>query len=162
MANSDRPKGFEPKGGALRSNEYVAGGDIFPGDCVHMEADGLVDAAAAAEAILGVALSKAASGEVVLVSDDPNQLYIVQADGADIDAQTDINLNYDILATAGSAAFNLSRQELDSSTGNTTATLQVKLIAIDPRPDNALGAQVDCIIRINNQNYAGSTGTVGI
>lgn len=162
MANSDRPKGFEPKGKPLRVNKYIAGGNVFPGDCVHMEADGKVDAAAAAESILGVALSKAADGEDLLVSDDPNQLYIVQADGSDVDAQTDINLNYDIVATAGDTAFDISRQELDSDSQATTATLQLKLIAIEDRPDNALGAQVDCIVRLNNQDYAGGTGTVGI
>jgi len=162
MANDDRPKGFEPKGYPLRVNKYVAGGTIFPGDAVHMEDDGKVDAAAAAEATLGIAISKAADGENVLVSDDPNQLYIVQASGSDINVETDINLNYDILATSGSTAFNISRMELDSTSGGTTATLQLKLIAIEDRSDNALGAQVDCIVRLNNQNYAGGTGTVGI
>lgn len=162
MANSDRPKGFEPKGYPLRINRYVAGDTIQPGDAVHMEDDGKVNVAAAAEAVLGVAISGGTDGNEVLVSDDPNQLYVVQADGTDIDAQTDINLNYDLLATAGNTAFGISRHELDSSSGNTTATLQLKLVSIDERPDNALGAQVDCIVRMNNQNYAGGTGTVGI
>lgn len=163
MANSDRPRGFEPKGEPIRINKYESGAEIFPGDAVHMEADGQVDPAVAAEAVLGVALNYAsAAGKEVLVADDPQQQYIVQADGSDVDAQTDINLNYDIIATAGNSTYKISRQELDSSTGATTATLQLKLLAIEEREDNALGAQVDCVVKINNHQLAGGTGTAGI
>lgn len=163
MANSDRPRGAEPYGRQRRITPYTAGATIYPGDFVHMEADGLVDPAAAAEAICGVAVSyAAASGDEVLVADDPDQQFIVQADGSDIDAQTDINLNYDILATAGDSTYRRSNHELDSSTGNTTATLQLKLIGIQPRVGNALGAQVDCIVTINNHQHKGGTGTAGL
>lgn len=163
MANKDIPRGFEPVGKVRQSIELTAGGRIFPGDCVHFEADGKVDAAAANEAIAGVALSYAdADGDPVLVCTDPNQLYRVQADEDDIDAQTDINLNYDILATAGDTTYKQSRQELDSDSGNTTATLQLKLLKVEARPDNALGAQVDCIVKINNHQMGEHTGTAGL
>lgn len=162
MANDDRPRGFQPKGEPIRVNKYTAGGTIYPGDCVHMESDGKVDAAAASEALLGVAINKAVDGGDVLVADDPQQQYVVQASGSDIDAQTDINLNYDILATAGNSTYDISRQELDSASGNTTATLQLKLLAIEEREDNALGAQVDCIVKINNHQLGSHTGTAGI
>lgn len=163
MANKDIPRGFEPVGKVRQSVELTAGGAIYPGDCVHFEADGKVDAAAASEAIAGVALSYAAAdGDSVLVCTDPNQLYRVQASGSDIDAQTEINLNYDILATAGNSTYKQSRQELDSTSGGTTATLQVKLLKVEPRPDNALGDQVDCIVKINNHQMGEHTGTAGL
>lgn len=163
MANVDRPQGLRPKGDVLRANEYVAAGAIYPGDAVAMTAAGKVVAASASDPLCGVAAGYAAAdGDAVLVWDHPEQMFLVQADGADIDAQTDINLNYDFVATAGDSAYRVSRMELDSSTGATTAALPLKLLAVDKRPDNALGANVDCIVKINNHKLAGGTGTVGI
>lgn len=157
MANQDRPQGFQPKGEPIRVNAYQAGGTIYPGDAVKQDANGQVVSASAGDALLGVALGKAVSGEDVQVADDPDQEFVVQADGADVDAQTDINLNYDIVATAGSSAYNISRMELDSDTGATTSA-QLRLLGIDKREDNALGAQVDCIVMINEHQLKGTTG----
>lgn len=162
MANKDRPRGFEIEGQLLRESRYVAGGEIYPGDAVSTNAAGQVVAASATSALLGVAIGRASSGEDCMVADHPDQKYVVQADGADVDAQTDIGLNYDIVATAGNSAYEISRMELDSDTGATTATLPLKLLDIVRRSDNALGAQVDCIVKINNHQLAGSTGTAGV
>lgn len=153
MANPDRPRGAEPKGDPIRVNEYVAGAQVRPGDIVSMQADGKVDPYVAGSGIkpLGVCLSNAADGENCQVSDDPQQLYVIQADGSDVDAQTDIGLNYEVVATASNSSFKISRHELDSDTGAVTTTLPLRLVAIENRPDNALGAQVDCIVQLNNQ-----------
>ena len=51
MANSDRPKGLRPYGDILRETPYTAGAAVYPGDAVHLEDDGKVDPAAAAEAM---------------------------------------------------------------------------------------------------------------
>lgn len=162
MANLDQPRGAMPVEGAKRVRPYKAGATIYPGDFLHMEADGLVDPADASEAICGVAASYATSGNEVLVYDDPDQLFAVQSDSADIDAQTDINLNYNIVATAGDSTYRRSKHELDGDSGATTATLPLKLLAIQPRPDNALGASVDCVVAVNNHQLKGSTGTAGL
>lgn len=163
MANRDEPQGFQPKGDPKRMNEYVAAGVIYPGDAVMQEAGGRVIVGAATNALIGVAASYAsAAGESVQVWDDPDQLFVVQADEADVDAQTDIGLNYNLLATAGNSTYRVSRQELDSSTGADTATLPLKLLAIEKRPNNAFGAQVDCIVKINNHQLDGGTGTLGV
>jgi hypothetical protein len=163
MANQDQPRGLEPKGSPLRKNKYVSGSAVYPGDAVKLDSSGRVAVAAASDALCGVAASYAsAAGEDVWVWDHQDQLFCVQADDADIDAQTDIGLNYDILATAGSSAFKISRMELDSSSGATTATLPLKLLAIEARPNNALGAQVDCIVKINNHQLSGGTGSAGV
>lgn len=168
MANADRPTGFRPYGPLLRVTEYTAGAAIYPGDLVIMSDDGKIDPAATGgstftAAALGVALSYAsADGEACAVADHPDQLYVVQADGTDIDDQTDIGLNYDVVGTDPDTTFGVSRMELDSSTGATTAATPLRLIKIDDRPDNALGAQVDCIVRINNHQQSVGTGSAGV
>lgn len=168
MANKDQPRGAVPYGRLRNASKYEAGSEIRAGDFVTMADDGQIDPVAVdgssyTSNVLGVALSNANSaGDPVLVADDPNQKFIVQADGADIDARTDINLNYAILATAHNSAYKKSQHELDSDTGDTTATLPLKLLEVMPRIDNALGAQVDCIVQINNHKLSGGTGSAGI
>ena len=163
MANKDVPGGAVPVGPVLRASEWVAAGAIYPGDFVSQEAGGRCASASASAALCGVALSYASgAGEKVIVADDPNQLFEVQADESDVDAQTDIGLNYDILATAGNSTYKCSRMELDSSTQNTTATLPLKLLRIQPRIDNALGGQVKCVVKINNHQLGSHTGTAGV
>lgn len=162
MANADRPNGAVPQGEAKRTSSYIAESQIQPGDWVKQNANGTVEPASASNALLGAALCSAAAGEKCNVSDDPDQRYIIQADEADIAAQTDIGLNYNIVATASDSTFETSRMELDSSSGAATATLPLKLIDIDKRPDNTFGAQVDCVVKVNNSQQAGGTGTLGV
>lgn len=162
MANLDRPRGAEPKGKPLRENAYVAGEAIYRGDLLKKANTGKVVRAAASDALIGVAAASAAADEKVLVWDHPDQQFVMQADGGDIDAQTDILLNYDFVVASPDTTYSISRTEVDSSTGDTTATLPLKLLAVDERPDNALGAQVDCIVKINNHQLASGTGTAGV
>lgn len=168
MANRDEPRGLQPWGRLLRVTQYVAAGAIGRGDAVKLEAGGRVEVASSggssfAGALAGVALDAAdAAGDVVRVADDPNQRFVVQADGADIDAQTDLGLNYELLCTDRDSATKESRQELDSSTGATTATLPLRAIEIDRKINNALGAQVDVIVKINNHQLGSGTGVAGV
>jgi len=158
MANGDRPAGFKPFGKALRVSPYVAGEAIYPGDCVRMQADGKLDVAAASESLLGVAASYAAAdGDEVLVWDDPNQMFIGQCDGSDVDAQTDIGLNYNLVATAGNTTYRTSRQEIDSDSQATDSNLPFRSHYIETRPDNALGAQVELVVSINNHQLQKSS-----
>lgn len=148
MANLDQPCGAVPYGELRRAQKYTAGSTCYPGDFVALAADGMVDPAAAGAAMLGVALSYASGvGVEVLVADDPDQMFQVQASATEVDAQTDIGQEYDVLATAGSATYKISRHELDSASAADPAGL--RLLAIDERPDNALGANVDCVVMIN-------------
>lgn len=162
MANKDRARGFEPHGSLLRQEPYVAGAEVFPGDAVVLSDDGKVDpATSAASPILGVALTYAAAdGDEVMVADHPDQQLIVQADGSDIDAQTDIGNNALILSTAGDSTYRVSRQELDSSTLSAVATTSgsypLRVMRVDARPDNEAGAQVDVVVAINNHQLGQS------
>jgi len=152
MANKDRPRGAEPYGETRTEGKYIAGSAIAPGEFVQKSADGKIDPATSISTCLGVAVSRAAAdGDAVLVADNPEQKYIVQADGSDIDTQTDVGLLYNILPTADDTTYEIARMELDSSTGlvSTTGNGALRLLAIDDRPDNAFGAQVDCIVKVS-------------
>lgn len=156
MANKDRPRGAEPMGEIKSVTKYVAGAAIAPGEFVQQSADGKLDPATSVSVCCGVALTRAAAdGDDVIVADSPEQKFIVQADGSDIDTQTDIGLLYNILDTADDTTYRIARMQLDSSTGDagTSANGALRLLAIEDRPDNALGAQVDCVVKINKHQF---------
>lgn len=157
MANTNRPKGFRPYERAIRETPYTAGGTVYPGDAVHMEADGLVDAAVASEALVGVAATYATSGNEVLVWDDPQQKFVVQADDGTTLAQTAIGLNYNIVATTGNTKYKQSRQELDSDSGATTSTLPLRLIGVSREEGSEIGEFAKCVVVINNHQLANNT-----
>jgi hypothetical protein len=163
MANLDQVKGAEPWGGCLRVREYVASGAIYQGDFVTQEAGGRVAQAAATNALCGVALNYAsAAGEKVLVADHPDQEFVIQSDDSTIDAQTDLGLNYDITVAAANTSYKRSGMELDGSTQATNSDLPLKALRIDPKVNNALGANVDVVVVINNHQLKGGTGTEGV
>jgi hypothetical protein len=163
MANADTPMGFLPYEKVLSASVYQAGGTIYPGDACKFKDDGtVIVAAAGTDALMGVALEKATSGEKVLIADNPSQKFIVQADGTEFDAQTDIGLNVEVEPTAGDSTYNCSRMEIDSSEAADTATLPIKVLGVLPSADNALGAQVKLIVKINNHQLGSHTGTQGV
>lgn len=167
MANSDLPRGFRPYGELKHVGIYIAGGTIYPGDAVvkdggassttRMRAQ--CTAASGAQSgvkLLGVALNYAVAGEAVRVADDPMQLFAGQADGSDFDNNQDLNLNADLLATAGSSTYKVSQMEIDSSSLATTSTLQVQVLGYVDRHDgkNAMGANAELIFKINAHQLA--------
>lgn len=162
MANADIVKGFQPYGKVISANIYQAGGTIYEGDLVKLDSGGQVVQAAATDACLGVALAYAASGASVLVADSPAQKFIGQADDATIDAQTDLNLNYDIIVAAANTTYRRSGMEVDASTQSAVATLPLKVLRVLPAIANALGANVDVIVKINNHQLGSHTGTAGV
>lgn len=172
MANSDLPRGFRPYHDLKNVGIYVAGGTIYPGDAVKFETGASnttqkrarVVAGAAAGALCGVAMNYAVSGDIVRVADDPMQLFVGQADGAEFDANEDLGLNAPLVATAGDSTYKVSRMEVDSSDLATTATDEFKIMGIVSRQDgkNAFGANVELILKINNHQLSGGTGTAGV
>lgn len=162
MANADTPNGLLPVGPVLRIQQYEAGSAIYPGDPVALASDGQIDRSAG-PALIGVALSYAsAAGVKVLVADHPDQMFEIQSDDSSIDAQTDMFQNYDIALGSADTTYKKSQAELDGDTNSATATVALKLLRIMPRVNNALGANVKCVVKLNNHQLAGGTGTAGV
>ena len=103
--------------------------------------------------MLGLCLSYAsAAGQQILVADHPDQQLSAQGDEAEFDAQTDIGQQCDLLATAGSSTYKVSRQELDSSNIGTGDGFQI--LSIERSVNNAFGANCQVIVRINEHQLA--------
>ena len=92
------------------------------------------------------------------VIDDPNQLFVVQAD-EDIE-RADLGKNADIVIGTGNTSTGVSANELDSSSINTTAALNVKIISLYDIPDNAFANFALVVVKINEHLY-GSAGVAG-
>lgn len=162
MANKDMVKGAEPSGRLYEMTVYKAEAAVYPGDFVKKNANGTVEQAAAAGAVLGVAMNYAAAGADVLVADHPDQRFVIQCDDDAVNEQTDIGLNADIVVAAANTTYKRSGMELDSSTIATTATLPLKIISVARDVDNALGANCKVVVRINNHQNSAGTGSAGV
>ncbi len=162
MANKDMVQGAMPFGRVLRAQTYLTEAAVYPGDFLKLNAGGTVEQAAASNACIGVAAHYAGAAAEVLVYDDPQQLFMIQSDSADVDAQTDIGLNYNIVVASANTTYKRSGMELDGDTGATTATLPLRLVSMCPRVDNAFGANVLCVVRINNHQNGSHTGVAGV
>lgn len=97
------------------------------------------------------------SGQITAeVVDDPNQLFLIQAD-EDI-VQADFGKQASILYASGSTVNGVSGTTLDSSTIAETATLVLTLVGVFTKPGNALGENyTQVIVKINAHLY-GSLG----
>lgn len=56
----------------------------------------------------------------------------------------------------------MSLVSLDNSTTSTTATWTVKIMGLDPRANNAVGAYANWLVVVNNHILKGGTGTAGV
>lgn len=92
------------------------------------------------------------------VLDDPDALFMIQADGTV--AQADVGLNAGLVQTAGSTTVGKSKVALDQSTLATTNTLPLRVLAIHTGPENAAGdAFTDVIVKWNvGHQLVGTTG----
>ncbi len=130
-----------------------------------------VDLAAAGDAIRGVVMgfvpvwgtpsvnyAAASTAGYVLVCDDPDAIFEIQEDGVGGQiAITAIGNNADIVVAAGSAVTGYAGTLLDSSDVK-TATAQLRILSIVPRPDNALGAYAKFRVLINEHELKSTTG----
>lgn len=96
----------------------------------------------------------ASTQRVLLVDDDPNALFEVQEIGTGTPfTANDIGLNCNISVVAGSTVTGLSGTVLDNGTEATTNTLDVKIVGLVNRPDNAVGAFAKWLVRINRHRF---------
>jgi hypothetical protein len=192
MANQDAPFGLRPlrsgSGSDLTGmqNKYrIASGyatAIFQGDLVAVVTGGGIERVGAGGSglILGVfngcrytdptsgketfsnyyPASTSASDIEAFVIDSPHALFEVQSDEAFPVA--DLFGNFDIVATAGDSNSGISRIELDTSSGATTATLPLKAVDISQDPENSdvSSANTNVVVMINNHLFSG--GTAGL
>ena len=190
MANLDAPFGLRPARTSISSqqqNRYRIAANyntsIFQGDLVAMVTGGGIERVAAGGSgfILGVfngceftdpttgkptfsnhyPASTNASDIIANVIDDPNAVFVIEADAAY--PVTDLAGNYDILATAGDTTSGTSRIELEVGTSDSTvATLPLKAIDISQDPENSdtSTANTNVIVKINNHLF--SAGTAGL
>ena len=96
----------------------------------------------------------ASTARVAKVCDDPNALYLIQADGSI--AATDVNYNAAVVYTnAGSTATGLSGVELNAASVATTATEQLKILGNADIPGrNTFGSNWPVlVVKINNHHY---------
>lgn len=95
----------------------------------------------------------------VMVCDDPEVLFEIQEDsvGGALAAGA-ASRNADFIAGAGSTATGKSGFMLDSSTLQTTNTLQLRIIAPVERIDNELGAYAKWLVQINLHSLRNLTG----
>lgn len=165
---TDNPFGFMPYGRVLRASIYrkdASASAVYPGDVVVMESDGNIAASGASTAAqIGVAAqySAASTAEDVLVYDHPDQLFTGQDDNDTTHmAETNIGNCADLVATTGDTTLLHSRQEIDSSTADTTATRALKIVALHPIEERgfvsaaAAGNQRKWVVKLNSHMLGG-------
>lgn len=162
MANVNAPVGFAPHGEVMRMTTYLTGGIVYPGDPVKLDANGKVVQADTTASPVGIAMAYAASGVEVAVADHPDQMFEALASAGQISAQTNLNLNYQIVLGTASTVYKCSRAAIDSSTGATNSNYPLKIIKIVNEPNNAFGSYVKCICKINTHQLNGETGSLGV
>jgi len=187
MSNTNKPFGLRPVrhlngtpwNGKL--NEYFctgAVGAVYPGDLVKLQ--GTTDANGVPQAIPGTAGATAigvcvgvkptaayinqlyrtdSTDRTLLVCDDPTVIFEIQedSDGGNV-AAASVGLNANIVATAGSTTTEMSGHVLDSSSVNTTATLNLRILRLAKRPGNIIGNYAVWEVLLNNHSYRTTTG----
>lgn len=126
-----------------------------------------VDQAATGDVIAGVVVGvlpetrdssiyrAASTTRLLLVETGKDVLFEIQeVSGGTALAAADIGLNADIVVGTGSTTTGQSGVELDNSTEATTNTLDVQIIDLVPRADNAVGEHAKWLVRINRSQWA--------
>lgn len=103
----------------------------------------------------------ASTAAYVLCCTDPDVLYEIQEDGVGgAIAAADIGLNASIILAAGSSVTKRSGAMLDTSTKAATAGLELKIMGIAQRPDNALSLNAKVLVKINDNTDSNAVAGV--
>lgn len=93
-----------------------------------------------------------------LVVDDPNVLFEIQEGGVGSALTTSsVNRNVNINTGTRSGTLYVSPAYLDNNTVNTTATLNLKIISLIQRRDNAFGASAKWLVTVNSHEFRAGT-----
>lgn len=167
-----------PYNGAFTAFSTAAGDAtaIFIGDPVKLsgtsqDIDGVtyadVDQAATGDVMVGVVVGvkpvtadslkyRAASTQrIVYVATDPNLVYEIQeVSGGTALTTAAIGLNADFVVGSGSTTTGYSGVELNNATEATTNTLDLQIVGLVNRADNAVGEHAKWLVRINRHQFA--------
>ena len=101
----------------------------------------------------------ASTERVAIVADSPLQEFMIQEETAGTAlVATSVSLNANVVfAESGSTSTGLSGVELDTSTPNTDATYQLKILRLLDAPENAIGQHAKWRVKINNHTEANVT-----
>lgn len=126
-----------------------------------------VDQAATGDVITGVVVAvlpetrdsliyrAASTVRRLLVADDPGLLFEIQeVSGGTALTTAAIGLNANIVVGSGSTTTGQSGVELNNATEATTNTLDVQIVGIANREDNAAGEHAKWLVRINRHQYS--------
>ena len=174
MANPDVKNGFRPvRGGSSGKSPRVtpyplaaATDEIGIGTPVYMTS-GAINRAGTTDALRGIAAEyKAASaGGTILVWDDPEQEFVAQTDDGTGDLTAAANLNKNCTFVGTGVTNRQSTAEIDENSGSSTATLLFKTLRLSKTfhrtAQNAHGEFNRLVVKINNHQLQGGTGTAG-
>ena len=97
----------------------------------------------------------------LLVVDDPNALFEIQeVSGGTALTAAAIGLNTPFVVGSGSTVTGYSGVELNNAGEDTTNTLDLKIIGLSPRENNAVGENAKWLVRLNNHIYVNQTAGV--
>jgi len=100
----------------------------------------------------------AASDITAFVIDDPDAVFLIDADAAF--TRADLYKNYSVTNTTGVTTTGISKQQLDVSVSGTATTFAIQAIDISQDPDNSdtSTANANVLVRINNHFFRSGTG----
>lgn len=108
---------------------------------------------------LGRTYLPASTAGYVLVCDDPDEVFIIQEDSTSgALAVTDIGLNADFVIGSGNTTTGISATELQTSSINTTNTLQLRVLGLYPDQKNEVGTNAKWLVRFNLHRARYTTG----
>lgn len=139
----------KPAGSSDANGVMDVTGNVSTGDAV-------LGAIVAIEPVTADSLTYRAASTLryVWVADDPNQVFEVQADGAD--AITDVGSTADLTGfTSGDTVYGTSNIELSSAsvTASGDGTEDVLILGAAQRADNEIGTNTKWLVRLNNHFF---------
>lgn len=105
------------------------------------------------------------TAEYVIVADDPELLFEVQesatTDGAALTAAA-MGKNVNLIINNGAVGIKTSGAVIDSTSSGTAATGQLRIVEMQRRVDNVLGAYCKWMVSINQVTETGAAGPLGV
>lgn len=99
----------------------------------------------------------------LMVVDDPQVQLVAQLSTVAGFSTADFGLNVNFRATAGNTATGTSGMDVDIATKAAGATLPLKIVGMQYKLDNAITDPfIEVLLKINNHQYLGGTGTAGV